>query len=45
MCGLVRFYCYQNGVTNIFDFPKNEARMQYKRLTCEGWTIYHSVIV
>lgn len=45
MCGLVRLYCYQNGVTNVFDFPVTEARYQMKRLTQEGWVVYHSEVV
>lgn len=45
MCGLVRLYCYQNGVTNVFDYPVNEARHHRKRLAREGWVIYHSVVV
>ena len=38
-------YCYQNGITNVFDFPIEDARHQRKRLLGEGWTIYHSVVV
>ena len=45
MCGLIRMYCYQNGITNIFDFPVKDARHQRLRLIGEGWTIYHSVVV
>ena len=45
MCGLVRLYCYQNGVTNVFDFPVAEARHHRKRLIQEGWVIYHSVVI
>lgn len=45
MCGLVRLYCYQNGVTNIFDFPIKEAKDARNRLTREGWVVYHSVVV
>lgn len=45
MCGLVRLYCYMNGVTNVFDYPVKEARQQRKRLSQEGWVVYHSVVV
>ena len=45
MCGLVRLYCYMNGVTNVFDYPVKEARQQRKRLSQEGWIVYHSVVV
>ena len=45
MCGLVRLYCYQNGITNVFDFPVSEARHHRKRLAREGWVVYHSVVV
>ena len=43
--GLVRIYVYQNGVTNVFDFPKAEAKVQMKRLTQEGWVCYHTEFV
>ena len=45
MCGLVRLFCYQNGITNIFDFPVSEAKYQRKRLAQEGWVIYHTEVL
>ena len=42
MCGLVRLYCYMNGVTNIFDYPVKEASKARERLSQEGWVVYHS---
>jgi len=43
--GLVRLYVYQNGVTNVFDFPKAEASRQMRRLAREGWITYHTEFV
>ena len=45
MCGLVRLYCYRNGVTNVFDFTKNDAKGARRRLEQEGWIVYHTVEV
>ena len=43
--GLVRLYVYQNGLTNVFDFPKAEASRQRRRLAREGWVCYHTEFV
>ena len=45
MCGLVRMYCYRNGVTWIEDYPLKEAKYQHRRLIRQGVTVYHSVEV
>ena len=45
MCGLIRLYCYSQGVTWIEDYPLEEAKYQYRRLTREGIIVYHSVEV
>lgn len=43
MCGLVRLYVYRNGVTNVHDFEKHEARHRRKELEQDGWVVYHTV--
>jgi len=43
--GIVRMYAYQNGVTNIFDVPKEKAKDERRRLVQQGWIVYHSVLV
>ena len=45
MCGLVRMYCYRNGVTWIEDYPLKDAKNQHRRLIRQGVTVYHSVEV
>ena len=45
MCGLVRMYCYSQGVNWIFDYPLKEAKHQHRRLTRRLGTVYHSVEV
>ena len=45
LVNLVRMYAYRNGVTNVFDIPKGEARDKRRELAREGWVIYHSVLV
>ena len=45
MVGLVRLYAYRNGVTNVFDFPREEAKHERRRLEQEGWVVYHTVEV
>lgn len=45
MCGLVRLYCYMNGVTNVFDFPVKEAKKARERLIGEGWVVWHTETV
>lgn len=45
MVGLVRMYVYKQGVANVFDFPKSEAKQAYQRLLADGYTVYHSVLV
>ena len=45
MVGLVRLYCFRGGVTNVFDYPRGEAKHEAKRLTQEGWTIYFTDLV
>jgi hypothetical protein len=38
-------YVYKQGVANVFDFPKSEAKRAYQRLLSDGYTVYHSVLV
>lgn len=45
MVGIVRMYVYKQGVANVFDFPKSEAKEAYKTLLSQGYTIYHTVLV
>ncbi len=45
MCGLMRLYCYRNGVNWIEDYPLREAKNHYRRLIGEGVTVYHTVEV
>ena len=45
MVGLVRLYGYRNGVTNVFDYPRSEAKDARRRLEQEGWIVYHTVEV
>ena len=45
MVGIVRMYVYKQGVTNVFDFPKSQAKEAYKNLLSQGYTIYHTVLV
>lgn len=45
MVGLVRLYCFRGGVTNVFDYPRADAKHEAKRLTQEGWTIYFTDLV
>ena len=34
-----------NGVTNVFDYPVKEAKHHRKRLSQEGWVVFHSEVV
>lgn len=43
LLGMIRMYCFRQGVTNVFDYPKAEARHRAKSLSREGWVIYHTV--
>ena len=45
MIGIVRMYAIKNGVTNVFDVPRDNAKNERRRLVQQGWTIYHSVLV
>ena len=45
MLGVVRFYCFRQGVTNVFDCLPEEAERLRKRLLAESWTIYHRTAV
>lgn len=45
MIGIVRMYVYKEGIANVFDFPKAEAKKAHYRLLAEGYTVYHSVLV
>ena len=45
MIGIVRMYAYQNGVSNVFDVPREKAKDERRRLVQQGWVIYHSVLV
>jgi len=45
LIGLVRLYCSKGKETNVFDFPRAEARAEAKRLNQEGWIIYYTVDV
>ena len=42
---VVRMYAYQNGVSNVFDVPRDKAKEERRRLVQEGWTVYHTVLV
>ena len=42
---IVRMYAYQNGVTNIFDVPREKAKDERRKLAQQGWVIYHTVLV
>ena len=39
--GIVRFYAFRNGVTNVFDVPFAEADKRRRELAQEGWQITH----
>ena len=41
MCGLIRFYCYRNGVTWLEDFKPAELAHVCKRLVSEDVTVTH----
>ena len=41
MLGIVRFYAFRNGVTNVFDVPFAEADKRRRELAQEGWQITH----
>ena len=45
MIGIVRMYAYQNGVSNVFDVPREKAKEERRRLAQQGWVIYHTVLV
>lgn len=45
MVGLVRMYVYKQGVANVLDYPKEEAKRAYRHLLEQGYTVYHSVLV
>ena len=45
MVGLVRMYVYKQGVGNVFDYPKADAKRAYRQLLEAGYTVYHSVLV
>ena len=45
MVGLVRLYVYKQGVSNVFDYPQDEAKRAYKQLLEDGWTVFLSVLV
>ena len=45
MCGLVRMYCWRNGVTWIEDYPIDQGKTEHRRLIAEGVTVYHTEVV
>jgi len=45
MVGLVRFYCFRNGVFWIEDCPSHQAISVRRRLRSESVTVTHSVKV
>ena len=41
MCGLIRFYCYRNGVTWLEDCKPDEVKSVRKRLRANDVTVTH----
>ncbi len=43
MCGLMRLFCFKNGIGNwIHDVQLACVESERRRLIGEGWTIYHA---
>ena len=43
MVNLVRIYVFKQGVSDVIDVPRSEARERRKKLEHEGWTVTHTV--
>ena len=45
MCGLVKLMVYRNGVTDVLHVPYGEVKETRRRLSAEGWVLYHSEVI
>ena len=45
MCGLVKLMVYRNGVTDVLHVTYSEVKETRRRLSAEGWTLYHSEVI
>ena len=45
MCGLIKLMVYRNGVTDVLHVTYQEVKETRRRLSAEGWTLYHSEVI
>ena len=45
MCGLIKLMVYRNGVTDVLHVTYSEVKETRRRLSAEGWTLYHSEVI
>ena len=45
MCGMIKLMVYRNGVTDVIHVTYEEVKETRRRLSSEGWILYHSEVI